>query len=171
MQAGFLTPLRVEQVASGWWRLTSPLAYYSEMLEQVIVVPEGFCTDFASVPRLPIAYWLFGSRANAPAVTHDFAYRTGIIARTTADRVFNEAMKAEGKTFLTRWPMTGAVLAFGGLVYRSRGGCLDYRGCSKRKPKAPRCEYCEHWYRDWQKCLMTLEEYKAGMEYDHHTMA
>jgi hypothetical protein len=149
MKAQFLTKLRVEHLAKKWWMLTEPLVYYSALLERDIVVPAGFVTDFASVPRIPIAYWLFGSRANAPAVIHDRLYRWGDVPRLTADRVFNEAMRAEGKWFTTRWPMTAAVMAFGWWAYKPVPGCLDWRGC---KPE-PKCIYCDKYYGKWRDCI------------------
>lgn len=73
----FLTPLRVEQVseAAGTWRLLEPLCYVSPIFGGLIVVPAGFVTDFASVPRLPFSYWLFGGVGQAAAVVHDYLYQ------------------------------------------------------------------------------------------------
>jgi hypothetical protein len=147
MKAQFLTKLRVEHLNTKWWMLTEPLVYYSALLERDIVVPAGFVTDFASVPRIPIAYWLFGSRANAPAVIHDRLYRWGDIPRLTADRVFNEAMRAEGKWFTTRWPMTAAVMAFGWWAYKAVPGCLDWRGC--KLGSGAWCFDCPKYFHGW----------------------
>jgi uncharacterized protein DUF1353 len=70
-KAQFLSHLRVEEVTETDWRLTNPLVYYSAVLQRQIVVPEGFITDFASVPRLPFIYWFAGDTARKAAVIHD----------------------------------------------------------------------------------------------------
>lgn len=41
-----------------------------------ITVKKGFVTDFASVPRIPFAYLMFGGLGKWPAVVHDGLYST-----------------------------------------------------------------------------------------------
>lgn len=64
--------------------------------EQPIVVPAGFVTDFASVPR---AFWSglspHGQYSRA-AVLHDFLYWTQSCTRAQADRLFLLMMKQSG---------------------------------------------------------------------------
>lgn len=120
MTIGFLTILDVELVddkaadGRGMWKLKHELVYQSSVADRVIYVPEGFMTDFASVPRLPLVYDLFGDTAHPAAVVHDFLYSTGELPRKIADRVLLEAMAAEGVPAWRRWPMYLAVRAFGG---------------------------------------------------------
>ena len=78
------------------WRLLEPLRYYSSLLGQTVEVPAGFVTDFASVPRAPIAYFLCGNTGNRAAVVHDYLCRTGTVEREKADKVFKEALSASG---------------------------------------------------------------------------
>lgn len=67
--------------------------------EGLIVVPAGFVTDFASVPRIPIIYELFGDRAHHESVIHDYLYQTHQgLDRQTCDRIFREAMQVRGKS-------------------------------------------------------------------------
>lgn len=101
----FTTPLRAELIddlankGAGEWRLLEPLVFVDERgLEYV--VPAGFSTDFASVPRVPIAYWLTGNTAHRPAVLHDWLCRTAPVPRTVADQLFLEAMESVG---MPRW--------------------------------------------------------------------
>lgn len=58
-----------------------------------IVVPAGFSTDFASVPRI---FWSilppWGPYAPA-AIVHDYLYVTGIIPKKQADDIFLKIMK------------------------------------------------------------------------------
>jgi hypothetical protein len=61
-----------------------------------IIVPPGFVTDFASVPRVPLAFMLVGDRAHVAATIHDFLYTTGIWHKNIADLVFKEAAIATG---------------------------------------------------------------------------
>jgi hypothetical protein len=81
------------------WKLDEPLEYYSETFGP-ISVPAGFETDFASVPRLPLAYWLTGDTAHASAVVHDYLcrhwYTACRITWAEAAKVFREAMAHEG---------------------------------------------------------------------------
>ena len=109
MTAQFLTQLQVKRVAA-MWVLTAPLRYGTEIGgPRVIVVPKGFITDFASVPRLPMTYLLAGDTAHAAAVIHDFLYRNKLGTRRQADAIFFEAMAADGEPAWRRWAMWSAV--------------------------------------------------------------
>ncbi len=88
------------------WRLNAPLVYESTLVGTV-VVPDGFETDFASVPRLPLAYLFTGDSAHASAVVHD--YLVGVMNWQLAAKVFREAMEAEGVPGWRRWMMYWAV--------------------------------------------------------------
>lgn len=118
MDARFLSLLRVERVAgSNTWVLTSELAFSSDVLDRLVIVPIGFETDFASVPRLPLAFLLFGGVADEAAVVHDWLYSTGACSRKLADEVFAEASKACGVPAWRRGPMWLGVRLFGGSRY------------------------------------------------------
>jgi hypothetical protein len=114
---GFLAPLQIEQIDERHWRLLRAFTYDSEVAKARIVVPAGFVTDFASVPRVPVAYWLFGGTANAAAVIHDWLYTTGIFPKDTADSVFYEAMRASGIGFLRARFMYWGVAYGGGMAW------------------------------------------------------
>lgn len=60
----------------------------------VITVPQGFITDLASVPRLPVMFMAFEGKARRSAVLHDFLYERQY-PRAWADAVFYAAMKNE----------------------------------------------------------------------------
>lgn len=118
-EAKFLSPLVVEPahdgVDDGLWALTQPLIYQSVVADQVITVPRGFVTDFASVPRIiPIAYALCGGTSNEAAVVHDFLYTAHPVPRATADAVLREASAATHVPAWRRNLMWLAVRLFGG---------------------------------------------------------
>jgi hypothetical protein len=113
-----------------WWVLLEDVQYNG------FVVPKGFTTDFASTPRF--LWWLLPpyGRYAAAAIVHDFLYHRGVMTRTTADRVFLEAMGSLGVLLGVRYAMWAAVRAFGWMAWRANAlerwaGC-DYRGCSIR---------------------------------------
>ena len=114
----FITALVTRRVGSERAVLEQPLQYESEKIGRV-VVPAGFETDFASVPRLPVMYWLTGDTAHEAAVVHDYLYSTGIVSRSTADAVFLEAMAAMNVPSWRRVAMWIAVRAFGWSSYAS----------------------------------------------------
>jgi len=104
------------------WVLDSPLVYQSDILG-LIEVPAGFETDFASVPRVPIAYMLFGDRAHREAVLHDYLYRIDAKPLATFDQandVFLEAMEVRGKGLFVRKMMYWGVCCGGRGSYHQR---------------------------------------------------
>lgn len=101
------------------WELDFSLEYHSDIAGKIIV-PAGFQTDFASVPRLPIIYTFFGDRAHREAVLHDYLYRKDsnpIVSESVANKVFLEAMTLRGKPFLVRWSMYFGVCLGGFTAY------------------------------------------------------
>ena len=115
----FLTTLRVEKCAGDGWRVIHPLVYRSDLAQTVFVVPEGFTTDFASVPRIPLAYLLTADHAHIAAVIHDFLYVEQTVSRKMADDVFYEAMLVSGEPKWRAYAMWLAVRAAGGFVWNS----------------------------------------------------
>lgn len=115
--SGFITELDCGLVNDdSIWVLKSPLIYYSRELRGVIVVPAEFQMDFASVPRLPIVYTLYGNRAHREGVLHDYLYRRDCVPSVTyaqANYLFLEAMESRGKSKGVRYPMYWAVCAAG----------------------------------------------------------
>ena len=104
------------------WLLDSPLVYESDILG-LITVPAGFETDFASVPRVPIAYTLFGDRAHRESVVHDYLYRIDAVPPATYDQandVFLEAMECRGKSWFVRKIMYWGVCVGGFTSYHKK---------------------------------------------------
>lgn len=117
----FLTDLVTKTIDDGCSKLVSPLQFYSKSLKRVIEVPAGFCTDGASVPRLPIIYLAVGGRARRAACIHDYLYATHETrSRRQADIVFLEGMKVDGVSLWARELMYAGVRA-GGLISWSDG--------------------------------------------------
>jgi hypothetical protein len=111
----FLSTLRTERVdlATCDRILLAPLVFDSFLLNLRVTVPEGFVTDFASVPRAPLTYWLFGGIGDEAAVIHDFLYEKGLVKRELADQVYGEALTACGVPSWRRVAMVAAVRVFG----------------------------------------------------------
>lgn len=93
--AEFKTELVVKAVDDETWKLTEDLVYESGIVG-LVIVRHGFITDFASVPRLPLAYLFAGNTAHEAAVIHDYLYQTHISSKSQADRTFREAMGVTG---------------------------------------------------------------------------
>jgi len=118
----FLTVLDVRLRDNKIWVLDSSLAYESNLVGK-IEVPSRFETDFASVPRLPVIYLLWGDRAHREAVLHDYLYRMDsipLVSFSTANKVFLEAMKIREKNWFVRWPMFLGVKFGGHSSYHKR---------------------------------------------------
>jgi hypothetical protein len=109
-------------------KLLAPFAYYSVLLGTLIVAPVGFVTDFASVPRIVLAYLMFGGKGKRAAVIHDLLYSKFMVwvngglralTREECDAVFKEALQATGYSNFTVWCMYQGV-RFGGAARFNR---------------------------------------------------
>lgn len=101
----------------GELELVEPFGFHSEKFDRDFIVPAGFKTDLASVPRIPVAYMLYGGVADEPAVIHDYLYQTRLVSRADADAVLLEACEVAGVPWWRRYPMYLAVRIGGSLYY------------------------------------------------------
>ena len=97
----------VRRLDDRWWTVVEPLVYRGRT--DTFVVPAGFRTDFATVPRLVV--WLiprFG-RYTLAAVLHDWLVTDGIgsgaVTSRDADGIFRRVMRELGVPVVRRWLM------------------------------------------------------------------
>jgi hypothetical protein len=115
----FLSKLRLEDTDGRKWKLLEPLEYRART-GAILIVPAGFITDFASVPRLLWRVLPPSGPYNEAAVLHDYLYRTSIVPRKRADELFREAMQSLGVSRVTRWIMYLGVRAGGSVAYKGK---------------------------------------------------
>ena len=103
--------LTVRRVSDQHWEVLEPLVYRGN--RDTFVVPAGFRTDFASVPRVVV--WLiprFG-RYTPAAVLHDWltsaGLRTGVVSSRDADGIFRRVMAELQVPPVRRWLMWAGV--------------------------------------------------------------
>ena len=106
--------------------LIAAVAYESDCLGGVVLVPAGYVTDLASVPKLPLAWLAAGGTGTEAAVIHDYLYTVHAfndepISRATADAVFREAIAASGDTKAPGWLMWLAVRVGGSGAWKAQG--------------------------------------------------
>lgn len=89
----FGAPAVLSKFNDGFYYLRSPMKWTTNKPPTSIIVPEGFVTDLASIPRL---FWSLiprdGSYADA-AIIHDFLYWNQNTTRREADQIFLLAMR------------------------------------------------------------------------------
>jgi hypothetical protein len=121
MTGRFLTDLATKQVAgkANADILTALLSYWSDVLGVQVDVPIGFSTDYASVPRVPGVFELFGGDIgdDPAAVVHDYLYSLGKYPRDVCDAVFREALIACGVPAWKAYVMWLGVRVGGGSHY------------------------------------------------------
>jgi len=82
-----------------------------------IKVPEGFITDFASIPR---SFWSFlppWGKYGKAAIVHDYLYDTAIRTRKDSDSIFLEIMKNSSVNTFIRYIIYYSVRMFGWIFY------------------------------------------------------
>ena len=119
-----MKPLVVKKLESGQWEVYEELEYHvgNKDSDEIIRVPKGTLTDFASVPRGLWNIFPPDGEYTSAAVVHDFIYGlrgklpSKTYTREEADKIFAEAMQVLGVPFWKRYTMFYAVRA-GGWVY------------------------------------------------------
>ena len=145
--------------------LLAPCAWYSARYNVTGCAPIGFVYDEASVPRLPIAYWLFGGTGNEASLPHDMGYRWQYwltrwqwdmiffdIAKTRHGKMSKQTLPRRAWRVFARHAMTAGVIVGGWTAFNHRPGALDIRTC--KKCIKPSCEGCNNFYPKWQDCLL-----------------
>ncbi len=109
-------------IDSKFWLVKRGFTYHitSEYGKDKIVIPVGFETDFASVPKL---FWSIippWGRYGKAAVVHDYLYRTQTRTRKESDDIFLEAMGVLNVVVWKRTIMYLAVRWFGWFAWRKQ---------------------------------------------------
>lgn len=116
------SPPAVARLADNVFIVTHPLRYQIEVTPEVIIVPAGFLTDLASIPR---ALWWFESpidRSMAPAVIHDYLYWDQRCTKDEADAVLFVAMGESRVGRVTRNAVyAGVRTPFGDSAFENNG--------------------------------------------------
>lgn len=99
--------------------LREAFGYRASTLPCTVMVPEGFKTDLASIPRAAWSLLPPIGKYEAAAVIHDWLYWSQELSREDADAVFLDAMIYSGVGRLTRWLIFRAVRTFGGFAWRN----------------------------------------------------
>lgn len=113
--SAFLDPLCITEVSDSIFQVCDHPFRYQSDLGGLITVPDGFKTDFASVPRVPVVYDVLGDVAHEPAVIHDYLYYSAIFSKEMADDILLEAMGVIGMPVWRQYPIYWGV-KFGGFV-------------------------------------------------------
>lgn len=129
--SSFTRPLTVTKLSTGLWEVARSFSYYvgKRGSKDVVHVPKGFTTDFASVPRL---FWIIlppDGKYTQSAVLHDFGYFSQKRSRKEVDRMFLESMKVLGVPLWKRQTMYRAVRSFGWIPWKKK----DAYGANKKK--------------------------------------
>ncbi|WP_162252149.1 DUF1353 domain-containing protein [Caulobacter sp. Root487D2Y] len=118
--------------------LTEDWFYCYPPSRELILVPRGYMTDFASVPKIsPFAP--FGKHAEA-AIVHDWLYAVGEPnQRQKADEIFRYAMAEQKVPVMTRNAMYEAVRLGGEAAYgRATEWMKRFANPATGEPEAPR---------------------------------
>jgi len=119
--SSFTRPLIVSPLPDGKrWVLREEFSYDigEKGSDNTIIVPRGFVTDFASIPR---SFWTiypkWGKYGNA-AVVHDYLYWKQIFSRKESDIIFLEGMKVLEVIERDRKIIYNVVRLFGGWAWK-----------------------------------------------------
>jgi len=128
--SAFTTPLKIEALENRRWRILEAFGFYSDQDDHVVCVPEGFETDFASIPRA--VWWLlppYGDTYGKAAVIHDYLYAKQPLwcTRKRADQMFLEGMKVLGANWACRTVMYQSVRWFAGKAWENHAKRIKYK--------------------------------------------
>lgn len=116
-----LDDIIVMAIGSKEWKLMDDFEYhvgFASSLE-VIVIPTGFETDFASIPKVFHSFINPAGKVRAAALVHDYLYsKRGVLPHKTytrkeCDEIFLELMQVVGVAYWKSLTMYYAVWLFG----------------------------------------------------------
>lgn len=98
------------------WKLLQPLVFTTRLgvaQEMRIVVPAGWDTDFASVPRLVLTFAIAGDTGHSGAVIHDWLYYQHLnrvpeaknVTRRFADDMLYWGARADGESWFNAFAL------------------------------------------------------------------
>jgi len=91
------------------WEVLENFGYYIGNNDQeMIIVPRGFITDLASVPRVFHSFIPPWGKYGQAAILHDYLYETKKYPKKIADKIFYDAM---GVLRVPKWKRTIMYLA------------------------------------------------------------
>ena len=120
--SSFTSDLIVKKVGDMIWEVYTPFEYHvgKEDSTDIIKVPKGFQSDFASIPRL---FWMIlppDGEYTGASIIHDFLYFIQDRSRVTCDKIFLEAMLVLGVSLWKRRIMYRAVRLFGWMPWNNK---------------------------------------------------
>jgi len=116
----FTTNFKGELIGKNLWKNLEKFEYHigSYPSDEVITVPIGFPTDFASTPRI---IWPFISpvdRHAKAAIIHDYCYYYGLYTRKISDKIYREALRVLNINPIQVWLMYKFVRLCGWFSWR-----------------------------------------------------
>lgn len=128
--SSFTDPLIVTPIDAKYWKLVNQFTYHlgDKANEQLIIVPIGFVTDFASIPRFLWAIVPPWGQHGKAAVVHDFLYKSHLFSRKESDDIFLDAMTVLGVGKFKRTAMWMAVRSFGWYAWHKAKKRSDFAG-------------------------------------------
>lgn len=114
-----LTGLFLRDLKNGKFKLVAEYVYRTE--KYILVVPRGFVTNYASIPRMFRIFLLPYGRHSGASIVHDWLYSKRCdlnISRQEADDIFLEILTEENVNFFVRISMYQFVRKFGEKYYR-----------------------------------------------------
>lgn len=96
-----------------------------------IVIPEGFCSDGLSIPKVFQSVFSKSPRYIFAGIIHDWSYKKNVdlgLTRRQCDKLFADWMKLYGVSFLKRRTIYLAVRLGGGFSYKKENAIFMRSG-------------------------------------------
>jgi len=115
----FTSKLIVEPLDNDFWELQEEFEYHvgTYPSDEIIKVPKGFITDFASTPKILWPLLPPVGKHGKAAVIHDYCYATACYSKSRSDQIFLEGMEVLEVEKWKRETMYYAVVWFGWLAW------------------------------------------------------
>jgi hypothetical protein len=117
---------------SSYWKVLASISYITDN-NNIIIIPKGFNTNFASTPRI---IWSilppWDSRYGKPAILHDYLYYSNLYTKRESDLIFFEAMKNQNVSKWKRYSMYYAVKFFGFICWNKHRK-MEKKKCQNQK--------------------------------------